>query len=63
MPVGDWMRRFLDVTTSPRAKRLVGKNRPYSPKTIADYGSLFKAHLEGDTFLDLTMERATSDDL
>jgi hypothetical protein len=41
-PVGDWMRLFFDETTSPRAKKLVGKNRAYSPKTIRSYASIFK---------------------
>ena len=62
-PVGDWMRLFIDEARSPRAKKLVGENRSYSPKTLRSYASLFKKHLEGDPFLELAMERVTTDDV
>jgi integrase len=62
-PVGDWMRLFLDEKTSPRAARLVGKNRPYSPQTIYEYQSLFNNHLDGDPFLELSMEHVEQKDV
>lgn len=62
-PVGDWILLFLDEATSPRAKKLIAENRSYSPKTIHSYVSIYKAHLEGDPFLALTMERVTTDDV
>lgn len=57
------MRLFLDERTSPRAARLVGKNRPYSPQAIYEYQSLFNNHFDGDPFLELSMERVEQKDL
>ena len=62
-PVGAWMEKFLDLETSPRATRLVGKNRPYSPKTITNYNSIFENHIKGDPILSKTMETVTEADL
>jgi integrase len=59
-PIEAWIKRFLAIETSPRATRLVAKNRGYSPQTIGGYASIFENHLKGDPFLDGTMETATS---
>lgn len=61
--LGSWMRLFLDVTTSPRARRLVGKGRPYSPKSIANYGSIYRTHLAGHVLLERRIDEIAEDDL
>ncbi|ULQ59210.1 site-specific integrase [Brucepastera parasyntrophica] len=51
----EWIKKFLSVETSPRAARLISENRPYSPKTIRGYNSIYKNHLAGDPFLKIKM--------
>lgn len=51
-----WMRGFLSLDTSPRAVRLVGKGRPYSPKTITDYESMYRIHLKSDPVLSMRVD-------
>jgi len=61
--VGDWMELFTKIETSPRATRLISKNKPYSPETVMGYENIFRIYLKDDTFSDLAMERVTSDDI
>jgi len=61
--MGEWVRLFLDLETSPRAVRLVGKNRPYSPQTIYNYQSIYDAHLTNDPILSRKMESIEQADI
>jgi integrase len=51
--VGAWLEKFISLDDNPRASRLTGKKRPYSPGTIAMYKSTFNLHIKGDPFLNL----------
>jgi hypothetical protein len=35
--VGEWLARFTTLDNNPRAARLIGRSRPYSPKTLRNY--------------------------
>jgi integrase len=62
--VWEWMRLFLNVETSPRATRLIGKGLPYSPATITHYQYVFNVHIkQNDPLMKLAIERVTSADL
>ncbi|GHU69811.1 hypothetical protein FACS189450_03290 [Spirochaetia bacterium] len=61
--VGDWVKLFISIETSPRAARLVGKNRPYSPASVDGYASYYRAHIEGDPFLKLKMAEVEQADI
>ena len=42
--VGAWLERFISLENNPRASRLTGKKRPYSPGTISMYKGIFGLH-------------------
>lgn len=58
-----WVELFTSAETSPRASRLIAKNRAYSPATISNYASLFDAHLKDDPFMRLRMGRVSQADV
>jgi hypothetical protein len=62
MTAGVWLERFASLENNPRADRLTGKNRGYSPGTIATYSGTFRLHIKGDPFLDLKMADIEEED-
>jgi site-specific recombinase XerD len=60
--IGAWLERFISLENNPRASRLTGKKRPYSPGTIAMYKGIFRLHIKGDPFLNLLMADTGEED-
>ncbi|GHV88978.1 hypothetical protein AGMMS50267_13380 [Spirochaetia bacterium] len=61
--VGDWVKKFTNIETSPRTSRNAARNRPYSPETIGTYLSYYEAHIKGDPITELKMSEIEEDDL
>jgi integrase len=62
--LGDYARLFTAAATSPRARALEAKGRPYSPGSIATYAVLYVGHVEPDAALcGLRMDAAHRRDL
>jgi len=53
--VGDWLKKFTVAEESPRAARLLAKNRPYSVNTLIRYEILYRLHIREDPFARLLM--------
>ncbi|MDR2536994.1 MAG: hypothetical protein LBC46_01695, partial [Treponema sp.] len=60
--VGQWLKLFTAIETSPRAARNVARNRPNSLATIADYESYYRLHVKDDAFSGLKMDSVDDDD-
>jgi integrase/recombinase XerD len=60
--VGVWLEKFTAMENNPRADRLTGKKRPYSPGTIDMYNDVFRLHIKGDPFLKLAIADTTEED-
>jgi len=60
--VGDWMKKFTSVTESPKAARLMSKNRPYSDSSVDRLKGLYEVHMVGDPFMAMQMSEVESQD-
>jgi integrase len=60
--VGAWLRLFTSVDTSPKAARLVNKNRPYSDGSVDRLKGLYDVHMKDDPFMCVLMSEAESQD-
>ena len=60
--VGDWIEKFTQLESSPRAGFNASKNRPYSSDTVDTYRSYFVTHIEGDAFCSLKMAEVEEED-
>jgi integrase len=61
--VGDWLRKFTRIETSPRTGINISENGSCSEDTLTTYESYFKCHLEGDPILDLKMAELEKQDV
>jgi len=62
--VGEWIRRFTDIETSPRTGINASKNRPYSVDTFrSTYNAYYTCHIQGDPFTELRMAEVEEDDV
>jgi integrase/recombinase XerD len=61
--VGRWLKLFTEESTSPRAARLLVKGKPYSAQTLALYEEIYRVHLVGDPFMELSLSEVIEDDL
>lgn len=51
IPIGDYVRLFQSAVTSPRARKLEARGRPYSPTTVENYRDRIERHILTDTEL------------
>jgi hypothetical protein len=61
--VGDWLRKFTRIETSPRTGINISENGSCSEDTLTTYESYFKCHLEGDPILNLKMAELEKQDV
>jgi len=60
--VGDWLKKFTAVETSPRTGINASRNRPYSPDTVETYRGYYTVHIKGDPFAALKMAETEEED-
>jgi integrase len=60
--VGDWLRKFTRIETSPRTGVNASRNRPYSPDTVETYRGYYNTHIKGDPFAMLKMAEVEEED-
>lgn len=60
--VGEWIKKFTSITESPKAARLMSKNRPYSDGSVERLKGLYDVHMKSDPFMDTLMSEAESHD-
>jgi len=60
--VGNWLKKFTVAEESPRAARLLAKNRPYSVNTLIRYEILYRLHIKDDPFARLLMREVEESD-
>jgi len=60
--VGEWMKKFTSITESPKAARLMSKNRPYSDGSVDRLRGLYDVHIKSDTFMEMLMSEVESQD-
>lgn len=63
LTVGEWVQLFTSAETSPRAARLLAKNRPYSPDTIEHYERFYVVHIAGDPLMSVKMAHVAHGDV
>jgi hypothetical protein len=61
--VGNWVKKFIDIETSPRTGRNASKNRSYSLGTLDTYKTYYNAHIKNDPFVGLLMSEVAEDDV
>ena len=61
--VGDWIKKFTDLTTNPRTGINSSQNRPYSCDTLAHYADYYRLHVKDDPIADLKMAEVEEDDI
>lgn len=60
--VVDWIKKFTSITESPKAARLMSKNRPYSDGSVERLKGLYEVHMVGDLFMAMQMSEVESQD-
>jgi integrase len=58
--VGEWLQKFTSMTESPKAARLISKNRPYSVHSVDRLKGLYDVHMKDDPFMDILMSETES---
>jgi len=53
--VGDWMKKFTRIETSPRTGINASKNRPYPVDTLDGYKYYYECHIKDDAIASLKM--------
>jgi len=61
--VGDWLRKFIQIDTSPRTGINIAENGSCSEDSILTYESYFRCHIEGDPILELKMSEVDRQDV
>jgi integrase/recombinase XerD len=61
--VGNWVKKFTNIETSPRTSRNAARNRPYSSGTLDTYLSYYEAHIKNDPLSELKMAEVEEDDI
>jgi site-specific recombinase XerD len=61
--VGEWVKKFTAVETSPRSEINVSENRPNSIDTIENYLGYFERHIREDPLMDLKMTEVEEQDV
>jgi len=60
--VGEWLKLFTSVTTSPKGARNIAKNRPYSEGSVDRLKLLYDVHMKDDPFMELLMSEVETQD-
>jgi integrase len=60
--IGEWIKKFTSITESPKAARLIAKNRPYSIGSLDRLKGLYEFHMKDDPFMNMLMSEAESQD-
>jgi len=61
--VGDWMKKFTRIDTSPRTGINASKNRPYSVDSLNFYKSYYECHIKNDVIASLKMAETEEEDI
>ncbi|MCL2210215.1 MAG: tyrosine-type recombinase/integrase [Treponema sp.] len=61
--VGEWIKKFIELETSPRTGINAGENRPYSLNTLDSYKSYFNCHIKDDPICQLKMTEVEEEDV
>jgi hypothetical protein len=61
--VGEWVKRFTEIETSPRTGRNANKNKPYSLGTLDTYKTYYNCHIKDDPFSEILMSEVDEDDV
>jgi integrase len=61
--VGDWIKKFTVLETSPRTGINAAKNRPFSLETLHSYKSYYELHVKGDPICTLKMAEVEEEDI
>ena len=61
--VGEWVKKFTALETSPRTGKNASENTPYSIATLKVYFKLYKAHLKDDPLMRLRMIEVNEEDV
>jgi integrase/recombinase XerD len=61
--VGDWLKKFISIETSPRTGINIAENGSCSEDSILTYESYFRCHIEGDPILELKMAEVDRHDV
>jgi len=60
--VGEWVRKFTAIETSPRTGINASKNRSYSIDTLVTYKDYYDTHIKGDPFTKMKMAETEESD-
>ena len=61
--VGNWLKKFITLETSPRTGINIAENGSVSEGTLITYESYFRCHIVGDPILDLKMAELEKQDV
>ena len=61
--VGDWLKKFIRLDTSPRTGINIAENGSCSEDTLITYESYYKCHIKGDPILNLKMAELERQDV
>jgi len=61
--VGEWVKKFIEIETSPRTGINASKNRPYSLNTLDTYKSNYTCHIKDDPICKLKMAETEEEDI
>jgi len=61
--VGEWLKKFIRLETSPRTGINITENGSCSEDTLMTYESYFRCHIEGDPILELKMAELEKQDV
>jgi hypothetical protein len=61
--VGEWVKKFTAIETSPRTGINASKNRPYSLDTLKMYNNYYECHIKDDPITGLKMTEVEEDDV
>jgi integrase/recombinase XerD len=61
--VGEWVKRFTSIETSPMTSKNAAKNRPYSPDTLDTYRGYYNSHIKDDPLAGLKMSEVEEYDM
>jgi len=61
--VGDWIKKFTELDTSPRTGINASKNRPFSCETLNSYKGYYNLHIKNDPICNLKMAEVEEEDI
>ena len=61
--IGEWLKKFTAIETSPRTGINASKNRPYSLDTLKKYNNYYECHIKDDPLTELKMTEVEEEDI